>query len=294
LILKGDEIGEPVSLLGPPPDSALIEPILISGRWLLPDDQNAIVLNERFLSRFPDLQPGDPLRLRVNGEEVDWVVVGFFQFAGKSAGYLGYVPYETLSELIHLPQKAITYRVVARRPDLTLPEQEELGRALESYLRGKGYRITEVEVGLSLRQTASEGLNILTAFLLIMAVLTALVGSIGLAGTMSMNVLERTREIGIMRAIGATNPILLKLVIAEGMMIGLVSWVLAVGASLPITKVMSDTINVSLFDAPSNFSYTPIGPMIWLALVLVLSVLASALPARSATRLTIREVLAYE
>jgi putative ABC transport system permease protein len=127
-----------------------------------------------------------------------------------------------------------------------------------------------------------------------MAVLTAIVGSIGLAGTMSMNILERTREIGIMRAIGATDGILLRLVIVEGMLVGLLSWVLGSLLAFPISKALADAITLAIFGSPSTFGVSLNGFVIWLAAVFVLSVVASVLPARNAARLTIREVLAYE
>ncbi|RPJ47176.1 MAG: FtsX-like permease family protein, partial [Chloroflexi bacterium] len=136
--------------------------------------------------------------------------------------------------------------------------------------------------------------NILITFLLFLAVLTALVGSIGLAGTMSMNVMDRTREIGVMRAIGASDRMLMKLVLAEGMLIGAMSYGLGALLAFPISKIMSDGISLALFDAPSTSGYTPTGFAIWLALVVGLSFAASVIPARKASRLTIREVLAYE
>ena len=151
-----------------------------------------------------------------------------------------------------------------------------------------------MEAGHSLTATTANGLNILTAFLLIMALLTAVVGSIGLTGTMSMNVLERTREIGIIRAIGASDRAVINLVMAEGMLIGLMSWVLGTALSFPITSLMSNAIIQALFGASAKFTFTPAGVILWLVIVLVLSVLASVLPARSAANLTIREVLAYE
>lgn len=294
MVLPDGSIGETVPLMAPPVDSELIEPILIEGRWIQPGDQHAIVLSERFHSQFPHIGVGDSLRLRVNGKEEDWVVTGFFQLAGKSGGNLGYTAYDALSETISQPYKAKTFRVVATQPNLDLQAQKRLGQKIEQHLQAKGYIIIEVDQGLSLRTTASDGLIILTAFLLFMAGLTALVGSIGLAGTMSLNVLERTREIGVMRAVGATNPILMRMVIVEGVIIGMVSWVLAVLLAFPLSKLMADTMSIALFDAPSNFVYTPTGFVIWLGLVLVLSVFASVMPARNAANLTIREVLAYE
>jgi putative ABC transport system permease protein len=157
-----------------------------------------------------------------------------------------------------------------------------------------GYRVADVRAGLSLQRSTSSGLNILTTFLLIMSLLMAVVGSIGLMGTMSLNVMERTREIGVMRAIGASNRAIMNMVIIEGVLIGVVSWVLAALVAVPISKVMSDVMSVAIFNTPATFTYTPLGVLIWLGMVSLLSMLASVLPARGAARLTIREVLAYE
>jgi putative ABC transport system permease protein len=154
--------------------------------------------------------------------------------------------------------------------------------------------VSETQAGLSTLQTASESLGILINFLLIMALLTACVGSIGLTGTMGMNVLERTREIGVMRAIGATNSRIMSTVMVEGLIIGLISWVLAALASFPITLLLNRIISLAIFNSPSSFLLNPLGFAIWLGLILILAALASILPARNAARLTIREVLAYE
>ena len=140
---------------------------------------------------------------------------------------------------------------------------------------------------------AAQAINILVGFLLAMALLTALVGSIGLTGTMGMNVLERTREIGVMRAIGAVDSEIMKSVIIEGTLIGLISWFFGALLSIPITYALLDILAVA-FSAPIPVNFTADGFIIWLGAVLFLSVAASIIPARNAARLTIREVLAYE
>jgi putative ABC transport system permease protein len=127
-----------------------------------------------------------------------------------------------------------------------------------------------------------------------MALLTAFVGSIGLTGTMGMNVLERTREIGVMRAIGATDFEIIKTVVIEGAMIGFISWLFAILLSFPISFGLLYIIANALLNAGLPLVITPSGYIIWLGVVLALSVVASMLPARNAARLTIREVLAYE
>jgi len=294
LILADGSVGESVSLLAPPAESTLVEPILVTGRWLEPGDQNAIALSELFHERFPDIQVGDTIRLKVNGDESDWVVVGFFQMGGKMTGFSAYTSYEYLTRLTNQIDRAASFRVVSNQVGLTSAQQEALGRAIEAHLAGYGIDVVDVTTGMSLSDKGSEGFSVLTAFLLFLAILTALVGSIGLTGTMSLNVMERTREIGVLRAIGASNRTLIRMVLVEGALIGLISWLLSCLASFPISKMMADSISLSIFGSPTDFGFSPLGFSIWMAVVVVLSVLASVMPARNATRLTIREVLAYE
>lgn len=294
LLLEDDQGGDAVQLLGPPVDSRLIDPILLKGRWVQAGDEGAIVLSERFFSRYPDLDVGDTLRMRVNGKKSEWVVVGFFQLVGKSAGFVAYTNYEYLASFIRQENRALTFRVTATRPNLTIKEQEELGSRIEKALQDNGIGVTEVRAGAYLIEDTSRPLDTLTLFLLIMAGLTALVGSFGLAGTMSMNVLDRTREIGVMRAIGASDRMVMSLVLVEGVLIGLISWLAGVVVAVPITQLLSDVIHLAIFDARAEFTFTAFGPLAWLGCVIVLSVLASVVPARSAARLTIREALAYE
>jgi putative ABC transport system permease protein len=194
--------------------------------------------------------------------------------------------------LLNLPKQAFSYRIVT--DEHTLEYQKQMSATIDKYLRDRGYHVSETQAGLSTLETASESLAILINFLLIMALLTALVGSIGLTGTMGMNVMERTREIGVMRAIGATDGQLMRTVMVEGMIIGLISWFLGALFSFPITFLLSRIISLAIFNSPSQFVLNPMGFIIWLGLVLILSAIASVLPARSAARLTIREVLAYE
>jgi putative ABC transport system permease protein len=286
--------GDAVQLLAPPGGSQLVEPKLLAGRWLLPGDQNAIVLNERFRSIYPDLQVGDTLRLKVNGDETDWIVVGFFQFAGRSVGYMAYTNAEYLSQLVGLPGQAVLFRLVGAQPNLTIDQQEALAVKIQNLLESRGIQIAEIEAGLSVSQTAADGFTILTAFLLFMAILAAVVGSIGLAGTMSINVMERTREIGIMRAIGSSNGVLMMMVIIEGYLIGIISWIVGSLLAFPLTNLMSNSISIALFQASTSITYTPTGFLIWFVVVSLLSIGASVLPARRAANLTIREVLAYE
>jgi len=291
VLYADDTVAENLTILAPPAESTLIEPILVAGRWVQPGDERALALSEGILSDFPDLKPGDTLRLKINGREENWDVVGLFKFIDRE-GLIGYGTYAYISRITKLANRSVSFRVLTDKHDR--PYQDAMSEILDKYFRDAGYKIREAQPGLAALSEASESLDILVTFLLIMALLTASVGSMGLAGTMSMNVMERTREIGIMRAIGAADNIIMRTVIVEGVVIGSISFVLGALLSFPITILLSSIVSLAIFETPIDIVFTPTGFIIWLGLVLALSAIASIIPARNAARLTIREVLAYE
>jgi putative ABC transport system permease protein len=109
-----------------------------------------------------------------------------------------------------------------------------------------------------------------------------------------MNILERTREIGVLRAVGAANPAVRQVVVVEGIVVGLMSWVFATLLSLPVGRVLAGAVVESVLKAQANFQYSVIGVIIWLAIVVVIGILSSLGPARRAVSLSVREVLDYE
>ena len=284
-------VADNISLLAPPAGSALVSPTLVAGRWLLPGDEKAITVSEGILAKFPDLSPGQTLRLKINGREGDWTVVGIFKFVTQQ-GTVGYGNYDYVAKVTNLGQHSMSYRIVTDRHDPAY--QALMGDRLDKHFRDQGYHVNQVRTGESTLKTASDSLDILVTFLLIMALLTALVGSMGLTGTMGMNVLERTREIGVMRSIGAVDSEIMRTVIVEGVVIGSLSWFMGALLSFPITYLLSYIISAAIFKSQIAVHFTYQGFAIWLLVVLALSAVASILPARNAARLTIREVLAYE
>lgn len=284
-------VAENLTILAPPAGSSLVQPILVAGRWVQPGDERALAISEGALAKLPGLKPGDDLLIKINGREETWQVVGLFKFIDRE-GIIAYGTYEYISRITNLANRSASFRVVTDRHDR--PYQDRMSETLDAHFRESGYKIREAQPGLAAFSQASESLDILVTFLLIMALLTASVGSMGLAGTMGMNVMERTREIGIMRAIGAADSAIMRTVIVEGLIIGLISFVLGAILSFPITVLLSSIVSLAIFQTPIALVFTTTGFFIWLGLVLILSAVASILPARNAARLTIREVLAYE
>jgi putative ABC transport system permease protein len=165
---------------------------------------------------------------------------------------------------------------------------------LEEVFTARGIDISYISLGAEEVQRIASLFDIFIYFFLAMAALIAVIGGMGLTSTMSINVLERTREIGVMRAIGASNWNIQSIVIVEGMVIGWTSWVLSVLLSIPFTGVMAAGVGQLLFRKPMTVVYGLDGILAWLIGILVIGTIASAIPARNASHLTVKDTLAYE
>ena len=233
------------------------------------------------MNSYPGLKPGDEVKLKMNGKDDLWKVAGIFQFVNQE-GVIAYANYEYLSKYQHFPNKSFSYRIVTDKHEPAY--QQAMADKLDQNFRDKGFKVNNTQTGPSTLKKASESLGILVTFLLIMALLTAVVGSIGLTGTMSMNVLERTREIGIMRSIGAVDQVIMRTVITEGVVIGMISWGIGAILSIPFSYLLSSSLSNAIFNLPIPVKFTlPKGYLIWLLVVLSLAALASILPARKAS-----------
>lgn len=287
--IDGNE-GADLSILGTKPDTTFIEPQLLDGRWLGPGDTDAIVINSEVVEEEPDLAVGDRLRLTINGRESEWEIVGVVQ--GLLIGPFMYVDRDVLGRELRDVGRASSVEVKAAAHDPA--SQLEMARRLEAHFKANGYQFSQSSTIGQLREGIEYQFNLLVVFLAVMAVLIAAVGGLGLMGTMSINVLERTREIGVMRAVGASDGSVLRIVLVEGVFVGAISWVLALAASYPIGKILSNMVGVSFLDVPLTYVFATTGAVGWLAVVLLIAALSSLLPAWRASRLSVRQTLAYE
>jgi putative ABC transport system permease protein len=122
----------------------------------------------------------------------------------------------------------------------------------------------------------------------------AVVGGIGLMGSLSIGVIERTKEIGMMRALGALSRNILGMFVLEGILQGLISWIVAVPLSMVVAPKLADALALTMFQSKMDYMFNYPAALIWLAVILVISVLASLIPARNAARINVRQSLSYE
>ncbi len=286
------ETGDEIAFFAPPSNSTLIQPIMTDGRWLAPGDENAVVIGNHLLNIRPDLKVGDELSVEINGKETSWTIVGIYRLPGNVVPPLVYTNYEYLSRLIGETGQAYDLRVITSQHDAAF--QDKVAKELQAVFQANKIPLSGVQTSAIWNAQQKSQTDVLVYFILVMAVLIAFVGGLGLMGTMSINVMERTREIGVMRSIGASNPDIQWIVIVEGLVIGLVSWMIALVFSIPITYVLDYGVGAAIFKAQLPVVFGLEGMLVWLAGISLISTLASVLPARRASRLTVRDTLVYE
>jgi putative ABC transport system permease protein len=288
-----DELVANLGIIAPPEDTDLLSPELIAGRWLIPGESRVLVISDSIYKFYPDLEIGDTLDVKIpSNREEAWEVVGVFSFVDVAGDPIAYSNFGYISDKLGMANQALSFRVITEKH-----ENDYLDILIENVnqvLHDKNYAVKSLDAGYIMRESTTTPINTLIIFLLIMAILTAFVGSIGLTGTMSINVLERTREIGVMRTIGAVDTVVMQSVVIEGLMIGLITWVAALVFSFPVSAALLGIVSDAISGSAFELTITPLGSILWLAIVILLSVVASILPARKAAKLTINEVLAYE
>jgi putative ABC transport system permease protein len=277
-------------LWGVPDNSEMFNPRIVDGRALLPEDGRAILLNSK-IAADEDIQVGDAVTMTIDGEELNWTVVGLILNVNNLQRD-NFVPFDALGREIGNANRGAFVMMATQEHDFEA--HEKLIRELRAAYNAHRLKPVFFQSGGELREQTQAQFNMITYLMLAMAVLAAVVGSVGLMSTMSINVVERRREIGVMRAIGAPSAVMLGIFIVEGMLVGALSWLMAVPLSYPGARIFSDVIGDTLFQMPLDFDYSIGGVTLWLVIVMALSGLASLWPALQATQVSVRETLAYE
>lgn len=288
--IRDDDVeGTTYTILGPPANTAFIEPSIAEGRWLQEGDTNAIVVSTQLLQDDPDVGVGDTIKLDFGDVNRDMEVVGVVNLIGAP---FAYADFTWLTRTTGAPGQ--TFVAMVGTEDDSAAFEARVARDLETRFKRAGIPVTQTLTTATIIGANVSQFNFLVGFMLFMAVLLAVVGGLGLASTMSLNVLERTREIGVMRAVGAADKAVRGVFWTEGMIIGIMSWVLAIALSIPMSYGFAAAIGNAFFDRPMDFTFSVPGAVIWLILVLVISSLASLLPSNRAAQVSVRESLAYE
>ena len=287
------EAGLGGEIIGVPAGSNFYKPLMVGGRWLQPGDGQVIVMN-RETAQENNIQLGDIVTLDLGelGDD-EWQVVGFYQviFGGGFSTDGIYASMEAVFETTKKYNEGGLLRVRTERHNAAYTDAVR-DQLANMYTR-RQIDVLFNQTANEERESADNQFNITITMLLALAVIVAVVGGIGLMGSLSISVVERTREVGVMRAIGARSGTIMGMFIMEGVLQGFFSWLIAVPISFLLSQFMAAALGQAMFEANLDYQYNFQAVFIWLVMILIIATLASILPARNATMISVRDSLAY-
>jgi len=280
-----------VSVIAIPEGSSMFTtPKLRAGRWLNPEESGAVVLNQvARKNTVPDVRVGDSVQLSVGGTPTTWRVVGIAEERG--GGSTVYTTAEGFAAAMGQPPRVNQLRIATDQHDEVT--RDTVADAVTRDLEAAGIGVKSAD-SVTRAEAVSEGhLGPIVLVVLVVAVAMGIVGGIGLASTMSANILDRTREFGVMHAIGARPKAVRRIVMAEGIVLAVTSCLIAALPALGLTAVLGAGLGNLFFSAPLPYRVSLLAVVIWIALAVLGAALATDAAASRAARLTVREALVY-
>jgi putative ABC transport system permease protein len=295
LIRQSGSLG--LQMIALPADTAMYRPLIVEGRWFdrTDDRQNRLVINA-VTAELNGIQVGDTLTVKLLQQPAqEWQVIGLYRwFAGS--GYAVESVYAPLSTIQLSSRNAHKHSFTLLSADIdSLAEEktyvDELKTAFEQQHINLDFYTTQAK--LEQRRFAENQFRPITSMLLGLAAMIAAVGAIGLSGTLAIGVLQRTREIAVLRAIGASSSAVFKLFMLEGLFHGLLAWLIGVPLAFLVAEPLAKQLGTTMLNIELDFVFSLSSVGFWLGFVLVLAILAAYLPARNASKIVVRAGLSY-
>ncbi|WP_457419805.1 ABC transporter permease [Roseateles sp. P5_E7] len=283
--LRATGLAEPVTLLGLPAGSRLLTPRLLEGRWLAGGDARELVVSRLLLKQQPALMVGSTHRLA--GQ--DWTVVGLVDSGPQALAYTSRAALDAQAGN-DLATSVVLRLTSPNSPIALLDAVQQLREALAE----AGINVAASQSQVENRRVVEDHLLMVVDFLGAMGLVMIAVGAMGLASTMGLAVLERRREIGVLRAIGARDGAILAIVQVEGLTLVVLAWLASLPLALPISALLEVAFGRIMFSVPWRLVPSAGVAFGWLGLMALISLLACALPAWRALRVPAARALAYD
>ncbi|HKD76475.1 MAG TPA: ABC transporter permease, partial [Ktedonobacterales bacterium] len=280
-----------IGVVGYEPNTKVYNYQLMKGRWLNGDEPSSMVISG-FVANKTHLTVGDTLTLTLPTNTKTWTIVGIVNDPDAGTGFVGdtFVPIHILEDFNGHPRDEVSSFFV-RAQDRSQAAVNALATRLDNQLSAEGLAPSVTTIA-QFDQRSQSQFQILYILFYAVAFIVGLVGVLGLANTLTTSVLERRREIGILRSMGATGWRVSRVFWVEGLALAFIAWLIACAIGIPGAMAFLALIGNVLL--PINFAFNPVALIAMLVVILVIATLASFGPTFSASRTRVADILRYE
>lgn len=273
------------TISGYPGSTQLFKLPVVQGRAPHAEATNEVLMTRSLRDAYPQLQTGTSVELQFNDRRAKVNVVGMAEQIGLRAMYTNFATFDAVTGLGDQTQAV---RVKARTPDI-----ETVVKKVDQAFLNARMPPGQIVSRAMIRDSLDEHFMVVGEVTRMVAFAAALIGAIMLAATTGLNVLERTREIGVIRTLGATPNRILAIFLAEATAITLMSALLAVCIAVPLSRAILNLAERALLhvSVPMQLSIYGLALLGSGALIVVLTVW---LVTKISLRKSVREALAYE
>jgi putative ABC transport system permease protein len=264
---------------------------LADGRWFSPAEEHAgerVAVVERNIAQIVGVGVGDRITLATAAGPADFRVVGIAKNQQEDGTAL-YVPLTTARSLLGRPTGASAFWIRAESPDPALVDRTTT--LVEDRLAALGYEVAS-EVTYVAERDEVEANSSLTTTVAVLGFVIVAMSMVGLANAITTNVLERTREIGILRSIGARARDVRRIFTTEGIALGIGGWLLGIPLGYLLTRLLVWLI-WEFVEVRIPVVFPPVSILIALVGTVVLALLVLFLPVRRAVRFRPGDAIRY-
>ena len=264
---------------------------ILHGRWFTPGETNVVLINEQ-MQRKTGLRLGDVFEVSTGVKSQSFRVVGILHDLNGGLGTVGVAmtSFDNWLAFFGLPTGRAGGFMVGT-VDHAQAAVDTTANRIDDALVAQGLSpfVTTSQQNITRNQGQFQ---ILYVLLYAVAAIVALIGILGLFNTLTTSVLERRREIGIMRSLGATGRRVATVFWVEALALSALAWIAATLIGIPAAYGFVSLISAVLINV--DFAFNPTALVAMLAFTFVIATLASFIPALAAARLRVAGLLRYE